>query len=32
MMTCVPLQIEEEKDDVIGMISFQGKKIEMCKL
>jgi hypothetical protein len=31
-MTCVLLQIEEEKDDVIGMISFQGKKTEMCRL
>jgi len=33
MMTCGLLQIEkEEKNDVVCMISFPGKRIEMCKL
>ena len=33
MMTCGILQIEkEEKHDVVYMISFQGKTIEMCRL
>jgi len=32
MMTCGLLQIEEKKDDVVGMISFKGKKAEMCRL
>jgi hypothetical protein len=33
MMTCGLLQIEkEEKDDVVYMISFPGKRIEMCRL
>jgi len=33
MMTHGLLKIEkEEKDDVVGMTSFQGKKVEMCKL
>ena len=32
MMICGLLQIEEEKDDVLGMISFQKKKAEMCRL
>jgi hypothetical protein len=32
-MTYGLLQIEkEEKDNFIGMISFQGKKIEVCRL
>ena len=31
-MTCGLLQIEEKKDDVVGMISFKGKKAEMCRL
>lgn len=33
MMTCGMLQIEnEEKDDDVGMIRFQEKKLEMCRL
>ena len=33
IMTYGLLQIEkEEKDNLIGMISFQGKKIEVCRL
>lgn len=33
MMTCGLLQIEKaEKDDVVGMISFQGKKTDICRL
>jgi hypothetical protein len=33
MMTGGLLQIEkEEKDDVIGMVSFKRKKVEVCKL
>lgn len=33
MMTCSLLQIEHEQtDDVIGMISFLNKKLEMCRL
>jgi hypothetical protein len=32
-MTCGFLQIENEKeDDVMGMISFQGKKAEVCRI
>jgi hypothetical protein len=32
-MTCGLLQTEkEENDDVVGMISFQEKKIKICKL
>jgi hypothetical protein len=31
-MACGLLQIEkEEKDDVVGMISFQWKKVKMCR-
>jgi hypothetical protein len=33
MMTCGLLQIKNEKnDDVVDLISFQGRKKEMCKL
>jgi len=33
MMTCGLLQMEkEEKDDVVGMISFKEKKTKICKL
>ena len=31
MMTCDLLQIENE-ENAIGMISFQGNKVEMCRL
>jgi len=32
-MTCGLLQIKKKKkDDVVGIISFHGKKAEMCRL
>jgi hypothetical protein len=32
-MTFDPLQIEkEEEDDVVGMISLLGKKVEVCRI
>ena len=33
LMTCGLLQIEkEEEDDAMGMISFQEKKAEVCRI